>query len=40
LVVIVLLVQYGAQPHDTDAKGTTVEASAASGWVRQMLGAG
>ena len=35
--IINLLLQYGAQPTDTDANGKTVEAAAASAWIRELL---
>ena len=37
---IALLLDYGARPTDTDATGKTVEAAAASGWIRDLLTAG
>ena len=35
--IIELLLQHGARPTDTDGKGKTVMASAASEWIRQLL---
>jgi ankyrin repeat protein len=35
--VIALLLQHGARPTDVDAKGKTVEAAAASDWIRELL---
>jgi hypothetical protein len=37
-LVIGFLLQYGASPTDVDAKGKSVEAAAASDWIRQLLG--
>jgi ankyrin repeat protein len=36
-LIIALLLQHGARPTDTDAKGKTVTASASSTWIRQLL---
>jgi Ankyrin repeats (3 copies) len=38
--IVVLLLQHGARPTDTDAKGKTVEAAATSDWVRDLLRTG
>ena len=38
--IIALLLQHGARPTDTDANGKTVEAAAASDWIRQLLNDG
>jgi ankyrin repeat protein len=35
--IIGLLLQHGARPTDTDAKGKTVETAAASDWIRDLL---
>ena len=35
--IIALLLQYGARPTDTDAKGKAVEAAATSDWIRELL---
>jgi hypothetical protein len=35
--IIAALLQHGAQPTDTDAKGQTVEAAAAGDWIRELL---
>ena len=35
--IIGVLVQHGAHPTDEDAKGKTVEAAAASDWIRELL---
>jgi hypothetical protein len=35
--IIILLLQHGARPKDVDARGKTVEQSAVSGWVRELL---
>ena len=35
--IIGLLLQHGAKPTDEDAKGKTVEAAAASDWIRELL---
>lgn len=37
--IITLLLHHGARPTDTDAKGKTVEAAAASDWIRELLDA-
>ncbi len=37
--IIALLLQRGARPTDTDAKGKTVAASATSDWIRELLDA-
>jgi hypothetical protein len=36
--IITVLLEHGAHPSDTDAKGTTVAAVARSHWVRTLLG--
>jgi hypothetical protein len=36
-LIIELLLQHGARPTDTDAKGKTVMAAAASDWIRELL---
>ena len=36
--IIALLLEHGASPDDTDAKGKTVMAAASSDWVRDLLG--
>jgi ankyrin repeat protein len=35
--IILLLLQHGARPKDKDVKGKTVEQSAASDWIRELL---
>jgi hypothetical protein len=35
--IIKSLLRYGARPTDTDANGKTVEAAAASAWIRELL---
>jgi hypothetical protein len=37
--IIALLLEHGARPTDTDSRGKTVEAAAASDWVRALLNA-
>jgi ankyrin repeat protein len=36
--IIDVLLEHGASPNDTDAKGKTVAAAASSDWVRNLLG--
>jgi len=36
--IIAVLLEHGATPRDTDAKGKTVAAAASSEWVRDLLG--
>ena len=38
--IIALLLEHGAGPADTDAKGKTVQAAATSDWVRELLNTG
>ena len=35
--IIALLLEHGARPTDTDAKGKTVAAAASSDWIRDLL---
>jgi len=37
--IIAMLVEHGARPTDTDTNGKTVEAAAASDWIRALLAA-
>ncbi|MCU1395996.1 MAG: protein 1-like [Ilumatobacteraceae bacterium] len=37
--IIVLLLEHGARPDDTDASGKSVASAASSDWIRRLLGA-